>query len=51
MSYDPMSPDAIRPEQAFGHMTSGATDGTLNFESELSRLLGVTAAVALKERP
>lgn len=30
-----------------GHMTSGTMDGTLDFESELSRLLGVTAAVAL----
>lgn len=32
-----------------GHMTSGTTDGTLDFESELSRLLGVTAAAALAE--
>ncbi|MGD0560229.1 MAG: hypothetical protein ABSA93_35335 [Streptosporangiaceae bacterium] len=31
-----------------GHMVSGKTDGTLDFESELSRLLGVTAAAALK---
>jgi len=34
-----------------GHMTSGATDGSLDFESELSRLLGMTAAVALGARP
>ena len=34
-----------------GHMTSGATDGSLDFESELSRLLGTTAAVALGARP
>ena len=32
-----------------GHMTSGTTDGSLDFESELSRLLGVTAAAALGE--
>jgi hypothetical protein len=32
-----------------GHMTSGTTDGSLEFESELSRLLGVTAAAALEE--
>jgi hypothetical protein len=31
-----------------GHMTSGTTDGTLEFESELSRLLGMTAAAALR---
>jgi hypothetical protein len=30
-----------------GHMTSGTIDGSLEFESELSRLLGVTAAAAL----
>jgi hypothetical protein len=30
------------------HMTSGTTDGSLDFESELSRLLGVTATVALR---
>lgn len=30
-----------------GHMVSGTPDGTLDFESELSRLLGVTAAAAL----
>jgi len=30
-----------------GHMTSGATDGSLGFENELSRLLGITAAAAL----
>jgi hypothetical protein len=30
-----------------GHMTSGTPDGSLDFESELSRLLGVTAAAAL----
>jgi hypothetical protein len=30
-----------------GHMTSGTLDGTLDFESELSRLLGITAAAAL----
>jgi hypothetical protein len=29
-------------------MTSGTTDGTLEFESELSHLLGVTAAAALR---
>ena len=34
-----------------GHMTSGATDGSLDFESELSRLLGMTAAAALGARP
>jgi hypothetical protein len=28
-------------------MTSGTIDGSLDFESELSRLLGVTAAAAL----
>jgi hypothetical protein len=32
-----------------GHMTSGTTDGTLDFEDELSRLLGVAAAAALEE--
>ena len=32
-----------------GHMTSGTTDGSLEFESVLSRLLGVTAAAALGE--
>ncbi len=31
-----------------GHMTSKTTDGTLEFESELSRLLGITAATALR---
>jgi hypothetical protein len=31
-----------------GHMTSRANDGTLEFESELSRLLGMTAAAALR---
>jgi hypothetical protein len=30
-----------------GHMVSGTHDGTLDFESELSRLLGMTAAAAL----
>jgi len=30
-----------------GHMTSGTMDGTLEFESELSHLLGITAAAAL----
>jgi hypothetical protein len=30
-----------------GHMVSGTMDGTLEFETELSRLLGVTAAAAL----
>jgi hypothetical protein len=30
-----------------GHMTSGTPDGSLDFETELSRLLGVTAAAAL----
>ena len=34
-----------------GHMTSGATDGSLAFENELSRLLGVTARAALSARP
>ncbi len=29
------------------HMVSGAQDGSLDFESELSRLLGMTAATAL----
>ena len=32
-----------------GHMASGTVDGTLNFETELSRLLGMAAAVALGE--
>jgi len=31
-----------------GHMTSGTSDGTLEFESALSRLLGLTAAAALR---
>jgi hypothetical protein len=31
-----------------GHMTSRTNDGTLEFESELSRLLGMTAAAALR---
>jgi hypothetical protein len=31
-----------------GHMTSGTIDGSLDFETELSRLLGVTAAAALE---
>ena len=30
-----------------GHMTTGTIDGTLAFETELSRLLGVTASAAL----
>ena len=30
-----------------GHMVSGTPDGTLEFENELSRLLGVTATAAL----
>ena len=30
-----------------GHMVSGTQDGTLDFETELSRLLGITAAAAL----
>lgn len=30
-----------------GHMVSGTQDGTLDFETELSRLLGLTAAAAL----
>ena len=30
-----------------GHLVSGTQDGTLDFESELSRLLGLTAAAAL----
>jgi hypothetical protein len=30
-----------------GHMVSGTLDGTLEFENELSRLLGVTATAAL----
>jgi hypothetical protein len=30
-----------------GHMVSGTPDGTLEFESELSRLLGITATAAL----
>jgi hypothetical protein len=30
-----------------GHMVSGTFDGTLEFENELSRLLGVTATAAL----
>lgn len=30
-----------------GHMISGTQDGSLDFESELSRLLGLTAAAAL----
>jgi len=33
-----------------GHMVSGTMDGTLDFEFELSRLLGVTAATALNQR-
>jgi hypothetical protein len=33
-----------------GHMASGTTDGTLDFESELTRLLGITAAAALGHR-
>jgi hypothetical protein len=31
-----------------GHMTSRTNDGTLEFESELSRLLGITASAALR---
>ncbi|MGH3266442.1 MAG: hypothetical protein ACRDNW_27825 [Trebonia sp.] len=34
-----------------GHMASGTADGTLDFETELSRLLGLTAATALTTRP
>jgi hypothetical protein len=30
-----------------GHMTSGTADGTLDFEQELSRLLGLVAAAAI----
>jgi hypothetical protein len=37
-------PDATHE---IGHMTSGTLDGTLDFESELSHLLGITAAAAL----
>ena len=33
-----------------GHMVSGTADGTLEFETELSRLLGLTAAAALAPR-
>lgn len=33
-----------------GHMVSGTQDGTLDFETELSRLLGLTAAAALTSR-
>lgn len=33
-----------------GHMLSGTLDGTLDFESELSRLLGIAAAAALTEQ-
>jgi hypothetical protein len=33
-----------------GHMVSGTLDGTLEFESELSRLLGIAAAAALGEQ-
>jgi hypothetical protein len=33
-----------------GHALSGSTDGTLEFESELSRLLGQVAATALSDR-
>jgi hypothetical protein len=32
-----------------GHMASGTLDGTLEFETELSCLLGIAAAAALKE--
>jgi hypothetical protein len=32
-----------------GHMASGTVDGTLEFETELSRLLGIAAAAALEE--
>lgn len=31
-----------------GHMISGTSDGTLDFETELSRLLGMTASAALR---
>jgi hypothetical protein len=34
-----------------GHMISGTSDGSLAFENELSRLLGVTAAAALGTVP
>ena len=33
-----------------GHMVSGTQDGTLDFETELSRLLGVAAGAALAEQ-
>ena len=33
-----------------GHMVSGTPDGTLDFETELSRLLGMAAAAALARR-
>jgi hypothetical protein len=33
-----------------GHMLSGTQDGTLDFETELSRLLGIAAAGALTEQ-
>ena len=33
-----------------GHMASGTVDGTLDFETELSRLLGMAAAAALEEQ-
>jgi hypothetical protein len=33
-----------------GHMVSSTVDGTLDFESELSRLLGMAAAAALTEQ-
>jgi hypothetical protein len=33
-----------------GHMMSGTHDGTLEFESELSRLLGITAAATLEQQ-
>jgi hypothetical protein len=33
-----------------GHIISGTPDGTLDFETELSRLLGIAAAAALAAR-
>lgn len=40
-------PVIFKDGQGDWHMTSGTPDGSLDFESELSRLLGVTAAAAL----
>lgn len=45
---DGLAPYAGTLLHEIGHMLSGTRDGTLEFESELSRLLGQVAATMLR---